>query len=40
MGRLDEWVCQETSHRALLLNKWRGVEFYEHWLTEGQNDIL
>ncbi|MBO4884229.1 MAG: DUF4838 domain-containing protein [Clostridia bacterium] len=40
MGRLDEWVCQETSHRALLKNMWRGVEFYEHWLTEGHDDIF
>ncbi len=40
MGRLDEWVCQETSHRAFLLNMWRGVEFYEHWLAEGHSDIF
>ena len=39
MGRLDEWVSQETTHRALLLNVWRGVEFYEYWLVEGREEI-
>ena len=35
MGRLDEWVNVETTHRALLKNVWRGVSFYEHWIAEG-----
>ena len=39
MGRLDEWVCQETTHRALLKNVWRGVEFLDHWLDEGRTEI-
>ena len=39
MGRLDEWVCPETTHRALLKNVWRGVEFLNHWLDEGREEI-
>ncbi|MBR4428556.1 MAG: DUF4838 domain-containing protein [Clostridia bacterium] len=35
MGRIDEWVAPETTHRALLENRWRGVSYYEHWIAEG-----
>ncbi len=35
MGRLDEWVSMETTHRALLSGVWRGTEFYDHWIAEG-----
>ena len=35
MGRIDEWVNMETTHRALLENKWRGVQYYDHWVAEG-----
>ena len=35
LGRLDEWVNPETTHRALLKNVWRGVSFYDHWIDEG-----
>ena len=35
LGRLDEWVNIETTHRALVKRVWRGVEFYDHWVAEG-----
>ena len=35
MGRIDEWVAPETTHRALLENIWRGVSYYDHWIAEG-----
>ena len=35
LGRLDEWVNIETTHRALIKKVWRGVEFYDHWVAEG-----
>ena len=40
MGRLDEWVCPEKTHRALLKNLWRGVAFLNHWSDEGHNDMF
>ncbi|MBQ4450925.1 MAG: DUF4838 domain-containing protein [Clostridia bacterium] len=35
LGRLDEWVNIETTHRALVKRVWRGVQFYDHWVAEG-----
>ncbi len=35
LGRIDEWVAPETTHRALLENRWRGVSYYDHWIAEG-----
>ena len=34
LSRIDEWCNVETTHRALLEGKWRGVEFWEHWTNE------
>ncbi|MBP3918822.1 MAG: DUF4838 domain-containing protein [Clostridia bacterium] len=34
MSRIDEWCNFETTHRALLEGKWRGVEYFEHWTAE------
>ena len=39
MSRIDEWVSAETTYRALLKNVWRGVEFYEHWTSEGPEEF-
>lgn len=39
LSRIDEWVSAETTHRALLKNVWRGVEFYEHWTSEGPEEF-
>lgn len=30
LSRLDEWANIETSHRAFVEGKWRGVEYFEH----------
>jgi len=35
LTRIDEWVSPQTTHRALLENKWRGIEYYAHWAAEG-----
>ncbi len=35
LTRIDEWVRWETTHKALLRDKWRGIELYEHWSDEG-----
>ncbi len=40
LTRVEEWVAPETSHKALLRHKWRGVEFYEHWSAEGKQEEL
>lgn len=34
LSRLDEWANIETSHRAFIEGKWRGVEYFEHWTGE------
>ena len=34
LSRIDEWCNLETTHRALLEGKWRGVEFWDHWTEE------
>ena len=34
LSRVDEWCNIETTHRALLEGKWRGTEFFEHWINE------
>ena len=36
LSRLDEWANIETSHRAFIEGKWRGVEYFEHWTGEEQ----
>ena len=36
LSRLDEWANIETSHRAFIEGKWRGVEYFEHWTAEEQ----
>ncbi|MBQ7932458.1 MAG: hypothetical protein IJ334_15775, partial [Clostridia bacterium] len=36
LSRLDEWANIETSHRACIEGKWRGVEYFEHWTCEEQ----
>ena len=35
LTRIDEWVSPQTTLRALLDDKWRGTEYYEHWSCEG-----
>lgn len=35
LTRIDEWVSPQTTLRALLDDKWRGTEYYEHWSGEG-----
>ena len=35
LTRIDEWVSAQTTLRALLDDKWRGTEYYEHWTGEG-----
>ena len=35
LTRIDEWVSAETTHRALIANRWRGTEYYAHWAAEG-----
>ena len=34
LSRVDEWCNIETSHRALIEGKWRGVEYFDHWTGE------
>ena len=34
LSRLDEWCNLETSHRAMLEGKWRGVAYMDHWTDE------
>ena len=34
LSRIDEWCNVETTHRALLESKWRGVEYFDHWTGE------
>ncbi|MBQ3078464.1 MAG: DUF4838 domain-containing protein [Clostridia bacterium] len=38
LSRIDEWVSAETTHRALLSNLWRGVEFYDHWINDEERE--
>ena len=35
LTRIDEWVGIESTLRAMLDGKWRGVEYYHHWTDEG-----
>jgi hypothetical protein len=35
LTRIDEWVSPQTTLRALLDDKWRGTEYYDHWSGEG-----
>jgi hypothetical protein len=39
LNRIDEWVCPETTHRALLENIWRGTQYYERWTAESGGDF-
>ena len=39
LTRIDEWVSAETTLRAFLDNKWRGVEYYRHWTDEGDEKL-
>jgi len=34
LTRIDEWANFETTLRALLDQKWRGIEYFEHWTGE------
>ena len=34
LSRIDEWCNLETTHRAMLDGKWRGVEYFDHWRDE------
>ena len=35
LTRIDECVSSQTTLRALLDDKWRGIEYYAHWNDEG-----
>ncbi|MBQ3862092.1 MAG: DUF4838 domain-containing protein [Clostridia bacterium] len=39
LSRIDEWCNVETTHRALLEGKWRGVEYFDHWTGEAPEDL-
>ncbi|MDF2685943.1 MAG: hypothetical protein K0S55_1124, partial [Clostridia bacterium] len=39
LTRIDEWCSPQTTHRALIAGKWRGVEFYHHWTEEGGEEL-
>ncbi len=39
LSRMDEWCCAETTHRAMLENRWRGVSYYDHWRDEGGEEF-
>lgn len=39
LTRVDEWVSPQTTCRALLEDKWRGTEFYDHWSDEGGEEL-
>lgn len=39
LTRMEEWTSPQTSHRAFLAGKWRGVEFYQHWKDEGEEEL-
>ena len=34
LSRIDEWCNLETTHKAFLDGKWRGVEYFNHWRDE------
>lgn len=36
LTRIDEWVSEKKSHKALLRNVWRGTEFLQNWWDEGK----
>ena len=40
LTRTEEWVSAETSHRAMLRDRWHGSEFYAHWSGEGKQEEL
>ncbi len=39
LTRIDEWVSKETTHRALIEGRWRGIEFYDNWWDEGPEEL-
>jgi hypothetical protein len=39
LTRIDEWVSPQTTCRALLEDKWRGTEYYDHWSDEGGEEL-
>lgn len=39
LTRIDEWVSAETTHRALIENRWRGTEYYRLWFDEGPEKL-
>lgn len=39
LTRIDEWVSDQTTHRALLSGNWRGTDFYDHWADEGGEEL-
>ena len=34
LSRIDEWCNVETTHKALLDGKWRGIQYFSHWTGE------
>ena len=39
LTRIDEWVSNQTTLRALLEDRWRGIEYLHHFASEG-DEIL
>jgi hypothetical protein len=36
LTRIDEWVSEKKTHKALLRNIWRGTDFLRNWWDEGK----
>ncbi|NLB45256.1 MAG: DUF4838 domain-containing protein, partial [Clostridiaceae bacterium] len=36
LTRIDEWVSEQTTHKALLHPVWRGTDFLKDWWEEGK----
>ncbi|NLO36344.1 MAG: DUF4838 domain-containing protein [Clostridiaceae bacterium] len=36
LTRIDEWVSEQTTHKALLRPVWRGTDFLQNWWEEGK----
>ena len=39
MSRIEEWVGTDYTHKALLTNRWRGVEYIEHFTMGGEEEF-
>lgn len=39
LTRIDEWCSTQTTHRALLMDTWRGIDFYKYWWEEGPEEL-